>query len=141
MSPAWALPRPVGVNKKGLSHGLKMQDGPNTIAPGSVTVNNPDSSTNAAIAWLEPNSTAVFSFRGTVSKEDWLKDFQLWCAPHRVRSCTHKGACTGLFAAAIDSCMLEHAMLIMTCHLASFWQFLCGRATACCNLHAPSLPL
>lgn len=57
-----------------------MQDGSNTIAAGSVTVNNPSSGTYVAVAWLEPNSTAVFSFRGTTSKEDWLKDFQLWCA-------------------------------------------------------------
>jgi predicted lipase len=59
---------------------LVRQDGPNTIAPGSVTISNTQVGTYAAVAWLEPNSTAVFSFRGSTSRQDWLADFQLWRA-------------------------------------------------------------
>ena len=106
-----------------------MQDGPNTIAPGSVTVDNPDSGTNAAVAWLEPNSTAVFAFRGTVTKQDWLKDFQLWCAPHRIAPARTKVPAQDCLRLLLNPA-LERAMLIITCHLAtlfagSLWQGHC----------------
>ena len=45
-----------------------------------MTVSNNKVGTYVALAWLEQNSTAVFSFRGSTSREDWLADFQLWCA-------------------------------------------------------------
>ena len=54
-----------------------MQSGPNTIAPGSVTI-NAQAGTVVAVGWLPENSTAWFSWRGSVSKKDWLADFQLW---------------------------------------------------------------
>ena len=54
------------------------QNGSNTIAPGSVTISSPQEGTDVAVAWLEQNSTAVFSFRGSTSRQDWLADFQLW---------------------------------------------------------------
>lgn len=57
-----------------------VQDGPNTIAPGSVTINEPMKSTDVAVAWLNDNSTAVFAWRGTVDRKDWLANFQLMYA-------------------------------------------------------------
>ena len=37
-----------------------------------------DEGTVVAVAWLPENSTAWFSWRGSVSKKEWLADFQLW---------------------------------------------------------------
>ena len=54
-----------------------VQSGANTIAPGSQTI-SVDEGTVVAVAWLPENSTAWFSWRGSVSKKDWLADFQLW---------------------------------------------------------------
>ena len=54
-----------------------VQSGANTIAPGSQTI-SVDQGTVVAVAWLPENSTAWFSWRGSVSKKDWLADFQLW---------------------------------------------------------------
>lgn len=53
------------------------QNGSDTIAPGSVTI-NAQAGTVVAVAWLPQNSTAWFSWRGSVSRKDWLADFQLW---------------------------------------------------------------
>lgn len=63
-----------------------MQNGPNTIAPGSVTISAQKTGTVVAVAWLEPNSTAVFSFRGSTSTQDWLQDFQLWYSTSPVQT-------------------------------------------------------
>ncbi|BDA42896.1 probable lipase at C-terminar half [Coccomyxa sp. Obi] len=52
-------------------------DGPDTIAPGSVTINEPTTSTDLAVAWLDENSTAVFAWRGSVDRQDWIADFQV----------------------------------------------------------------
>ena len=54
-----------------------VQSGPNTIAPGSQTI-SVEEGTVVAVAWLPENSTALFAWRGSVSKKDWLADFQLW---------------------------------------------------------------
>ncbi|CAL8467464.1 g7002 [Coccomyxa elongata] len=53
------------------------KNGPDTIAPGSVTINEPTSSTDMAVAWLDQNSTAVFAWRGTVDRQDWIANFHL----------------------------------------------------------------
>lgn len=55
-----------------------MQNGSDTIAPGSITITEPKKGTVVAVAWLEANSTAIYSFRGSVSRQDWLADFQQW---------------------------------------------------------------
>lgn len=57
-----------------------MQNGPDTIAPGSVTINEPEKSTDLAVAWLPQNSTAVYAWRGSVDRKDWLANFHLMCA-------------------------------------------------------------
>lgn len=59
---------------------MDLQNGPDTIAPGSVTINEPTKGTDLAVAWLAENSTAVFVWRGSVDRQDWLADFQLMCA-------------------------------------------------------------
>ena len=61
----------------GQASGAVMQNGPNSIAPGSTTI-NAQAGTVVAVAWLPENSMALFAWRGSVSKKDWLADFQLW---------------------------------------------------------------
>ncbi|EIE24481.1 alpha/beta-hydrolase [Coccomyxa subellipsoidea C-169] len=53
------------------------KNGPDTIAPGSVTINEPEKSTDLAVAWLPQNSTAVYAWRGSVDRKDWLANFHL----------------------------------------------------------------
>jgi hypothetical protein len=59
---------------------VALQNGDNTIARGSTTIADEKEGTRVAVAWLPDNSTAWFSWRGSVSRKDWLADFQLWCA-------------------------------------------------------------
>ena len=56
----------------------KLQDGNDTIAPGSRTV-HAAYDTRVAVAWLPENQTAVFAFRGSISAKNWLTGFQQWC--------------------------------------------------------------
>lgn len=55
-----------------------LQDGNDTIAPGSRTV-HAAYDTQIAVAWLPENQTAVFAFRGSISAKNWLTGFQQWC--------------------------------------------------------------
>jgi predicted lipase len=57
---------------------LPSQDSNGCIGPGSVIINEPKKGTVVAVRWLESTSTAVYSFRGSVTRQDWLQDFQLW---------------------------------------------------------------
>ncbi|KAK9814603.1 hypothetical protein WJX72_008506 [[Myrmecia] bisecta] len=52
--------------------------GNGTIAPGSITISNPDTATDLAVAWLPDQSTALIAFQGTTQKRDWLTDFKGW---------------------------------------------------------------
>ncbi|KAK9829748.1 hypothetical protein WJX72_007656 [[Myrmecia] bisecta] len=52
--------------------------GSGSIAPGSVSINEPDSKTDLAVAWDAQTSTALIAFEGSIQKEDWLTDFMVW---------------------------------------------------------------
>lgn len=65
-------------NKRSVMHASALQEGNDTIAPGSRTI-HAAYDTQVAVAWLAENQTAVFAFRGSSTAENWLTGFQQWC--------------------------------------------------------------
>ena len=66
-------------DKGRMTNAYALQDGNDTIAPGSRTI-HAAYDTQVAVAWLAENQTAVFAFRGSSTAENWLTGFQQWCA-------------------------------------------------------------
>ena len=102
-----------------------IQNGANTIAPGSQTI-SVEEGTVVAVAWLPQNSTAWFSWRGSVSKKDWLADFQLWWVSC-LTICTHPSVLATailihLLPSSADKCVSHRK-----------WNGMYGEDMLCCS--------